>query len=521
MRIVFESSVTDVKPLNSSFDSGVLRIFYHGHNRNGSCITKESVNRSIDSIYNCPVVCNYNRETDSIGGHDMELVCDEDGGMHIVNITHPIGVVPESARVWWQEIEDEGGVHEYLCTDILLWKRQEAYRKIVENGVTDQSMEITVLDGRLVDGLYIIDRFEFTAFCLLGDCEPCFEGASLELFSANDFKKQMAEMMRDLKQSYSMAQPSQEVVINDFVSEGGEEVLEEITKVTEEQEPEVEVVETPVEEPTEIIEEPAVEPEVVSEIEDETFSLDEESQPEVEDQETFALAEQFRVELMDALGSVRIETSCGDMPRYFYMEHDPEVCMVYCTDVEDWRLYGMSYSMNGDAVVIDFESKKRMKWAIVEFDEGDQPTMFSAVYDAIQKNYESSNQQWSEKYQAASDTIADMQSEIDVLRQFKADTEESVARAAALEAQNEVFDRFENLNGIEAFEALRTDCTENPGSMAVEDIEERCYAILGRSGLQAKFSAQEQGLPKTKVDTTRVDNEPYGGAFQHYGIGKN
>lgn len=518
MRIVFESSVTDVQPYNSSFDRGLLKVFYHGPNRNGSCITKESIARSIDSIYNCPVVCNYNRETDSIGGHDMELVCDEDGGMHVVNVTHPVGVVPESAKVWLEEFDDDGGRHEYLCTEVLLWKRQEAYRKIVENGVTDQSMEITVLDGRLVDGYYIIDRFEFTAFCLLGDVEPCFEGASLELFSANDFKGQMAEMMRDLKQSYSMEQPSDEVVINDYVSEGGEEVLEEITKVIVEQVSEIEpIVEENIDEVVEVVEEPVTEPVV----ETETFSVEDEPAPEVEEQEVFALAEQFRVDLMDALSSVTVETCYGEMSRYFYMDHDPELMLVYCTDIEDWRLYGMSYSMNGDNVVIDFESKKRMKYAIVEFDEGEQTAMFSAVYEAIQKSYEANNQQWSEKYQAASDTIADMQSEIDVLRQFKADTEEYVARAAALEAQNEVFDRFENLNGIEAFEALRTDCTENPGSMAVEDIEERCYAILGRSGLQAKFSAQEQGLPKTKVDTTRVDNEPYGGAFQHYGIGKN
>jgi hypothetical protein len=241
----------------------------------------------------------------------------------------------------------------------------------------------------------------------------------------------------------------------------------------------------------------------------------------VSDHETFALAEQFRVELIDALGAVRIETAFGDMPRYFYMDHDPDVSMVYCTDVEDWRLYGMNYILNGDSVVIDFESKKRMKYAIVEFDEGEQTAMFSAVYQIIEQNYQANQQQWSEKYQAASDTIAEMQSEIEVLRQFKADTEETAIRTAAIAAQNEVFDRFQQLEGVDAFEALRADCSVNPGVHAVEDIEERCYAILGRTGLAAKFSAQETQLPKTKVDVNTEINEPYHGAFRHFGIGNN
>ena len=210
MSIVFSSGISSLTERNSSFDSGVLRVCYTGRNRNNSFISKETFERCMPSIYNCPIVCRYDRDTDTIGSHDMELVETDDGGMRIVNITQPVGVVPESAKYWWEEIEDDSGLHEYLCVDVLIWKRQEAYKKIKEDGITDESMEISVKEGGMVDGLYVIKRFEFTAFCLLGTAEPCYESASLELFSRDDFKTQLAEMMQEVKETFSLAQSRSE-----------------------------------------------------------------------------------------------------------------------------------------------------------------------------------------------------------------------------------------------------------------------------------------------------------------------
>ena len=34
-RITYSASITDIKECNESFDYGVLRISYHGRNRNG------------------------------------------------------------------------------------------------------------------------------------------------------------------------------------------------------------------------------------------------------------------------------------------------------------------------------------------------------------------------------------------------------------------------------------------------------------------------------------------------------
>ena len=513
VHMAYSSSLSSLCEINSSFDTGVLRIAYTGANRNGSFISKETFERCIETLYNCPIVCHYDRETDSIGGHDVELVSGEDGSMRLVNMTIPIGVIPESSKYFWSVVEEEDGTeHEYLCADVLIWKRQEAYRKIKEDGITAHSMELTVKDGAMEGGLFVIKDFEFTAFCLLGDeHEPCFESSALGLFSYDEMKKQMAEMMSDLKNEFSLVVPP--VGDNDkhpqnHPMEGGEKVLNEKLALVAEYGLEVENLEFSIEDLTleELREkfeamkpaEPAVDPVV-----------DEPAEPKAD----FALAGQIRDEIYNALSVEKIECCWGEMTRYHYVDHDHEALQVYCYDAEDWKLYGFSYSMNGDNVVIDFESKKRMKFAIVDFDEGEQPAPFAGVFEEITKQYTANDTQWSEKYQTASDTITSMENELGTLRQFKTDTEE----AALAVARDEVFAQFEDLVGVEEFDALREHCAE----YELDALEEKCYAIRGRKGTTAKFTTESKP-PKLKVDKTApVSNDPYGGLFARYGHADN
>ena len=503
MSIVFSSGIRNLVERNSSFDSGVLRVAYTGKNRNNSFISKETFERCMPSIYNCPIVCNYDRESDTIGSHDMELVSD-DNGMRIVNITQPVGVIPESAKYWWEEIEDDSGLHEYLCVDALIWKRQEAYRKIKDDGITDESMEITVKEGGMVDGVYVIDRFEFTAFCLLGTAKPCYESASLEMFSCDDFKQQLAMMMREFKDSLTTAQPSQEVGIHpQNYSEGGEEVLEQKVALMAEfgltadmldfniEEFSVEELRAKFEELKPATAAPAAEPEKGT--------------------ENFALESQFRQELFGALEAEKVETCWGMDSHYWFWDYDRDASEVYATDVTDWNLYGFPYSMDGDHVVIDFAGKKRMKLALVPFDEGGQADPISGMFAKVAEKYTANDTQWAEKYQTASDTISSMENELGTLRQFKTDTENAIAKGE----RDEVFAQFEDLVGVEAFENLREHCMDYTADV----LEEKCYAIRGRSGVTAKFS-YEPKTPKLPIQRAEPTQEPYGGAFAEYGFSK-
>lgn len=509
VHMAYSSSLSSLCEVNSSFDTGVLRIAYTGANRNGSFISKETFERCIETMYNCPIVCNYDRETDSIGAHDMELVTNDDGDMRLVNVTIPVGVVPESSKYFWSVVEeDDGTEHEYLCTDVLIWKRQEAYKKIKEDGITHHSMEISVKDGVMENGVFVIKDFEFTAFCLLGDeHEPCFESSALGLFSYDKMKQQMAEMMSDLKKEFSaIVTPSGDNDIHpqNNPMEGGEKVLNEKLALVAEYGFEAENLEFSIDDLT--LEELREKFEAMKTPEE--TSATEPAEPMVD----FALAGQIREEIYNALSAEKIECCWGEMTRYCYVDHDNEALQVYCYDAEDWKLYGFAYSMNGDSVVIDFESKKRMKFAIVDFDEGEQSAPFASVFEEITKQYTANDTQWSEKYQTASDTITSMENELGTLRQFKTDTEE----AALAIARDEVFAQFEDLVGVEEFDALH----EHAAEYGLDALEEKCYAIRGRKTDIAKFT-HDPKPPKLKVDKTQPVNEPYGGLFTRYGHVEN
>lgn len=500
MSIVYSSRFDRLTEYNSSFDRGVLRVCYVGRNRNNSFISKETFERCMPSIYNCPIVCRYDREADEIGSHDVEIIKSSDGSISMVNITNPVGVIPESANYWWEEIEeDDGAIHEYLCVDALLWKRQEAYEKIKEDGITDESMEISIKEGSMKDGVYVIDRFEFTAFCLLGTAEPCYESAALMAFSRNDFKNQLDEMMREFKESFSIGQPSTEVVIDQQKnSEGGEEALDEKRALMAQYGLSEDMLDFNLADFS------------IEELTDKFEAIQKDSASGNGSDESFALAEQFREELINALSEEKVETCFGEMSRYWYMDYDSEAMEVYCYDQDDWKLYGFTYSMNGDHVVIDFESKKRKKCAIVDFDEGVQQAAFASVYSMISAQYEDQKTQWTEKYQTASDAIASMEAELGELRQFKADIE----RATTEQEREDLFSQFEDLAGIEAFEKLREHSTE----YNLDDLEERLFAIRGRKQSE-KFALQSQKTPKLPIERTNDPTpEPYGGVFAEFGI---
>lgn len=537
---VYSSGISQMCEVNRSFDSGILRVAYTGKNRNGSSISKEAFERSIETIYNCPIVCNYNRDSDSIGSHDIELVRDSDGSLYMVNVTDPVGVVPESAKYYWEIVEEEdGSEHEYLCVEVLLWKRQEAYRKIKEDGVVAESMEITVKNGRSIDGVFVIEDFEFTAFCLLGSAEPCFESASLVSFSRTDLKQQIADMMCELKQVYSTVTTSQEDDIN-ILSKGGRVSLNKTELLLkyglmasdldfdiddyscEELEAKFEEMKRPSGEVA-ATEEDNVDPEGDSpesegddnssegeategegEEPDDSATGDENTPAEddatgeesgddtdVEDgdspgepTETFSLTGEQTVEaLVDVLHTVTYSDPVwGECCRYVYWDYSITDMEVYCYDWTDWKLYGFLFSFNGDNVVIDFESKKRKKISIVDFDNGDSESVATSVFaNFANALYESRSKKEAEK--------------------------------------SELFAKFSELNGVEAFEELKANST----TMSLSEIESKCFEIKGRT-ITANFSFENEKPVRISVEKESyaasqpdaLDDEPYGGLFKIY-----
>lgn len=536
MWLQYPSSIGQIVEMNESFDSGILRICYTGANRNQSYIAKKTIEDAIPTMYNCPVVCNYNIEDDTIGGHDVDIV-KTNNGMRLINLTDAVGVVPSNAKYYWETISDGGVDHEYLCVEVILWKRSPVYSKIKRDGIVSQSMEITVKSGSTIDGIYQIDKFIFTAFCLLGDdVEPCFESASLEMFSLHQYKTQFSLMMRDFRECFSQVNTSYEDDINpqnitQNLTKGGNASLN-ITELLSEYNLTMEELDFNVEDFTidelrekfEAMKRPPVSDDDDDESTDNSDSDNDagsednsgsENDPEQSENQDFSLTgEQLISGIIESLG---VETFCdpywGDITRYMYVDYDPSTNEVYCYDVCDWKLYGFSYSMNGDNVVIDFDSKKRKKFSIVDFDEGNDSFSYKFAFEMYGnhisefKSNESKKAiaEIEEKYNAATDTINELRASIESLEKYKKDKQDEEHRSAV----EHMFENFKELNGIEAFESLR----ENYMDLSLDEIESKCFEIKGRSLVSTNFSAAKSSAVRIPVERNRLEGEPYGGAF--------
>ena len=516
LNLTFASSLTDLREVNSSFDTGVLRIAYPGKNRKRSSISKEVFERCIDSIYNCPIVCNYDRDTETLGGHDMDVVKESDGSIRIVNATTPVGVVPESAKWWFDTVtEDDGTEREYLFADALIWKRQEAYKKIKEDGITAQSMEIKIKDADIKDNFMQINDFEFTAFCLIG-VEPCYESASL-VFSQDEFKNQLSEMMHDLKESFSLVNTpdgDDNIHPQKYSMEGGNQVLDEKMELIAKYGIDVEsldfsIEDFTVEELTEKFEAMKAASEVVEPKADEP--QEEPVDEPKEDNADFSLNSGDIAVLRATLESELVQKPWGSERRYSYIDCDNELSEVYAYDYEDHCfVYGFKFTKDGDNFVIDYDSRKRKKFALVDFNEGntvEQNVSLEEVFSNIDRVIKD-NAEMEEKYNTASEKITSLESELSELREFKA----SIESAEAEKKRNAVFALFEDLNGIEAFENLKANCSD----MTEDVLKKECFAIRGEFGIQLKFSNEPENNPKLKVVKTQMDDAPYGGIVEEY-----
>lgn len=527
MTIEFSSSLSNIVEVNPSFDSAKLRIAYTGKNRNNSFISKEAFERAIPTMYNCPVVANYMRESDEIGSHDGEFIKDSNGNTQYVNITQPVGMIPESAQYSWETVEDNGVIHQYLCTDVILWKRQEAYQKIKDNGVTDQSMEISVTDGEMLDDYYNIKDFCFTAFCLLGTAEPCFESAALFTFSTEDFKQQYTEMMKEFKAAFCTANTTQkegrenlrlkELLEKYKVSEtdlefdykdlSGEEleakfaqVYETKKKNTSEDEPQDEPDDESDPEPEEP-EDPEPD-ESEDESESDTHSDNDEGagdntagdSDDGGDSE-FALNSQRQESLYEAVSAEKIDTDWGSYSRRWMIDYDLDLQEVYFYDYDDDKLYGCPFKFDGDDAIVDFKKCKRKKYAIVDYIEGEEQKF--AVHELIES--------FNEAYADATKHVSENNAELERLKAF----EQEILKEKRDTDEAALFEKFdEQLHTSDEFKALKA----NSKDYSLEQLEKELFVLVGKMNFTVSEKKGRKSVAPTIMPKDESDSE-FGGLF--------
>lgn len=522
-------NVHELCEVNRSFDKGVLKIAYHGKNRNGTYISKEAFENALPSLANVPVVTHYLRKEDELGGHDMELITSDDGKLYMVYVTEPVGVVPSSPNCWWEEVEESNGdVHEYLCVEVLLWKRQEAYKLIKESGVVGQSMEITINDGHDGDGMYCIDSFIFTALCLLGDeHEPCFESASLNVFGLSSFQAQYQEMLNEFKLAFAQVSGTNPV-------QGGEEPMnnELDVNVPVEGTPENVVVDVNISTPAEeAVEAPVVsegvesgEGENFEETTEEPVEAPTEDGTEGSDSDNPAddsggvdgepsdepVEEKFSLTLMDKLSEIQVALASKEsildpwgyeMPRFCFVDvQDSDV--IFWDAKENWMLMGAPIVESGDKISINFEQMKRKKVLYEDFIDGSTANdwmnqMFTSLSDRL----------------VSTECLNELQGQYDALNgkyTVLYEAEQARIEAEKKEAIAGVFSKFDKLLGGDAeFEALKDAKHES-----AEALENVCYGLYGRK--KAVFTVENKKTKNVSLtidarsEESSVKEEPYG-----------
>src|SRR5699024_6883921 len=120
--IKYQSKNFDITKKNPLFSEAKVYVMYHGENRNNSFISRADVDKAIGSIYNIHIVGEFieseeDSEESNIGSHGGKVVID-DRGMKYIHTTRPVGVVPESAKVYLETVKDEKErEREYLVVD--------------------------------------------------------------------------------------------------------------------------------------------------------------------------------------------------------------------------------------------------------------------------------------------------------------------------------------------------------------------------------------------------------------------
>ncbi|WJJ55264.1 hypothetical protein QB910_000020 [Dabrowskivirus KKP3916] len=199
----YEATFADVEPVNPLFSSCKIYVCYADENRNGSVLPKDVIEDAIGTIYNIPIVGRFSEDLDDFVDHGGKIEVTGQGAdkeIKYVHTTVPYGLVPESANITWETIDDK----EYLVIEgALLWTGRYPEAQVVIDEGRPQSMEIEVVSGRFnKQKQFVVNEFVFSALCILGDdVEPAFEDAQITAYSLNKetFEQQFSAMLQELK----------------------------------------------------------------------------------------------------------------------------------------------------------------------------------------------------------------------------------------------------------------------------------------------------------------------------------
>lgn len=478
-------------------------LMHLGENLNGSYFEKSVVEDAIPSLANTPILAYIEENSDGekdFSDHRMVLI-KEEGTYKVKYIGQAIGVIPESNNAKFEtRLCDDGIEREFLTVEGLVWqdKWDDAPDILNRDLIKAESMELHKdYEGEFrEDNLFHFTKFKFYGACGLGKSVlPAMQNATIEVqFTFEGFKKEIQERMEQFKIFLQKNQSSTPDVDNINFSKKEDKELDENV--------------------LELLKKYDLTPESIS------FSIDGLSLEEIESKikEQFSLtANQFREELENELGVEKIKDDWGwEYSRYSYVDHKDNIVFAY-DRADNWKLYGFEFTVNGDKVVINFESKKRKKFEIVDFEDGVSTEFELFPKDAIVYAVDVKEKELIKQFNSEKETVVnELQTKLDTitteyekikpeyerLQKFESD----ILTAERKEAEEALFEEFKDLDGIQEYEEIKEKISE----YELDAFEKECFAIRGK--MNSKFSVKnfQKKQGKVKIEFSKKNEEKVG-----------
>ena len=546
--VKFESTNETLE--NTNFKKVKIYIMHTGENLNGSVFTVDSINKSIDTLSNIPIlayVVKEDSQNKDFAGHetDFDIFTDEDGVIKVKEyyLEQPIGVIPETNDYFMEEIDGET----YLGCYGYIWKcySNDAYDILEEDQEKEISMEILIRNCTYDrKGRCHINSFEFLGITCLGANVPGAMGDKCTInmsFSTDEENQEFFKSVDKLNKLLKCQREeglSVENIENKVFAE--DEVCPECGKNP----CECDDMEDDVEEnacgkkkcSTEDSEDNACKTKKCSEDDVEENACGKKNKCEVEDSDDNACGkkknnevedsedeacktkkcsvetEEFALSLNNTFRAIR---RCLDSYTYEYTSFwgDTYTCKKYYVedliptesiaivyDEEEGINYGIKYALDNDDVVLSIDDKR----------------VYIQEWRAKEEGF--SKFECDDKSKAKEEIFKAVGEELKELREFKANVEAQEAKAEFDAEVKEVLSKF-NFEEEEISDLVEKVYNK---SMDLEMFETFLFALEAKKNRaeKEKFSAREKENSIGVVDLNEVKEEPktkYSNILEKYG----
>lgn len=454
---VFFEKIEDVKSNDERFLKVKIFLMHTGLNINESIFEKEVIDEAIPTLQYIPIngfiESNMFNEKD-FKGHEYIITKDDKHGVHRKYIGHAYGVIlsnEDNNAHYEKRTCDDGVEREFLVVNGVLWSMfEDSVDVMLRDEVKNHSMELyePSVEGYEDDeGIFHFTKFSFRAACILSNtAEPAMMNSTVEL----DF------------------------TTTDFVKHIQNEIEEKYTSFMK----------------------------IINEKEGGNIM------PKVDFAQT--VLQQFG-EISNTISNYETITDrWGDsVPRYYAADvQDNEVIVV--DRKNNYNYYGMTFTVNGDKVNINFDSCKRKKVVYADYEDGAsiegsfdfgkhieniEKTAFEKVSDSDKKvsdaegkvaNFEAKLKEAESKISEIETNFEKVKTDYEVIKPkydeyVKAENEAN--EKAILAKKDAVFAKFEEeLKNTADFVSLK----EQKDKLSVEDIETKCSVLFTKQAMANK-----------------------------------